>query len=927
MPTKSIFAISETALGPSHLSVLRLHKGDGLSVFGGYAGTTQHIYLGSQIDDRFAGVRFYLGATPLKHRRFNVVPGVSADFIVLTDVSSGASEITIDYDLERTTESTDEAVLLWGVDGWVRHNGHGIVVPNEGVEQTVMYEGGKMRLWYTRQTGGEAEGAEISYRESLDLGQTWSARGLCVSGHAGSFVRKGPDDKYHMLAMNWATNRQWVDYYRSDTGNAGTWALIQGNLLGLGPHSTNWPPFWRQWGNVTFYYDAGDSEWKVAIGHYDASGTYWTTSLWAGASLTTLVVVKNPLTGGGWTSDAGDLWPTTLAGKRWLGSHDAIPGVAGGNVLMPTQGSYWSADTLAGTWTKGPWWLKLQPFFGEITGAVGGYGGAPTPDVWSNIAPEAPAQIADLSHVEIDGRTFVAYEDQLGQTPPIASLSMASWDAPLARLLDPVITHARGDDLEAEGWSFEGGYGEPSPLPSGAWFRKMTRFGERTHPGACSPLTLEIHTSPTHGIRARRAVPAGQTSWRVTARPAQTSVRFMPLRLDADAANTILGGVWFGADGRIHYTSGAGQGDAGAYTAGTYYDLRLDAKGSTFGLWVNGTRVATDAAYASAGSPAYAKMELDAPAAGIAEAHIGTLYATSYAATAPWWGATSDATLPTATSATLRGWRVDGATVSVSCPTATVGSVTYPTSTTWECVLTDLDEGPNPYTVTSGGDEVQGTVTGGAVPHTVRIEAGGAPVTATLPPGADASGATATGATGSTSLQGSLGASGATATGATGSFSFTALFPVTGAAATGTTGSVEILSSDAGHRVRIDAGGAPVYADLVPGADASGAESTSAAGATALSAELPVTGDTADSATGSVQIIEHLMVTGAQAASATGSIAFAALFPVSGAQTTGATGSVRITSDAATPDVPWLPYNPGLGTLPHGWWRRQGRVW
>ncbi|MBT0664052.1 putative Ig domain-containing protein [Geobacter pelophilus] len=60
------------------------------------------------------------------------------------------------------------------------------------------------------------------------------------------------------------------------------------------------------------------------------------------------------------------------------------------------------------------------------------------------------------------------------------------------------------------------------------------------------------------------------------------------------------------------------------------------------------------------------------------------------------------ATSPTKTpNLTCSGTRESGTTVSIDCPTVTtVGTVNYPTATTWSCPLTGLAEGKNPLTVT-----------------------------------------------------------------------------------------------------------------------------------------------------------------------------------------------------------------------------------
>jgi hypothetical protein len=51
---------------------------------------------------------------------------------------------------------------------------------------------------------------------------------------------------------------------------------------------------------------------------------------------------------------------------------------------------------------------------------------------------------------------------------------------------------------------------------------------------------------------------------------------------------------------------------------------------------------------------------------------------------------------------TIAGSRLDGTTITVSCSTATVGAVTYPTATTWEATVSDLGPGTNTITASDG---------------------------------------------------------------------------------------------------------------------------------------------------------------------------------------------------------------------------------
>jgi hypothetical protein len=57
---------------------------------------------------------------------------------------------------------------------------------------------------------------------------------------------------------------------------------------------------------------------------------------------------------------------------------------------------------------------------------------------------------------------------------------------------------------------------------------------------------------------------------------------------------------------------------------------------------------------------------------------------------------------PTGGALTVLGSRASGATVDVSCPTATVAAPSYPTPTTWQANVSGLSPGPNVVTASSG---------------------------------------------------------------------------------------------------------------------------------------------------------------------------------------------------------------------------------
>lgn len=59
----------------------------------------------------------------------------------------------------------------------------------------------------------------------------------------------------------------------------------------------------------------------------------------------------------------------------------------------------------------------------------------------------------------------------------------------------------------------------------------------------------------------------------------------------------------------------------------------------------------------------------------------------------------------------ISGQRATGSTVVVACLTATVGAVSYPTSTTWSAAISGLAVGDNVFTATVGGVSIEATYT------------------------------------------------------------------------------------------------------------------------------------------------------------------------------------------------------------------------
>lgn len=607
-PTSRTLTItSHGALTAYSVGVLRLHKGTGTDSVSGANWTLQHVYLGSGVDDRFASVTFTVGGATVKHRRFNVRSGVSADFILLVDMpASGTIGVTVHYADEGTTTSTDEAVTWWGVDGWERANGTGLVLPYHGLEPTIRYEAGKIRMWYTRSTGATpGQYQDIYYRESSDLGATWTDAALCVSDHGRSFVAVGADAKYHMLT--WAKLvPAHMDYYRSDTGAAGTWSLIQADVLGA-------PPYGTEWGNTCFYHDG--AAWQVFVEHMDA--TTWVTGLWSGAALTSLSVVTDPIV----SEAAGpEVQPVAINGKRIM--------FAGGQYGVFTQGQprRLDADAIGGPWTSREWWIKVQPYFGLVSGGV------PVPDTWDPTKRMGSgSQLADVSHAEIGGRTFVAYEDVNNQAYDHPSLGLAVWDAPLSRIIDPTITHARGDDLVAEGWTVTG-----EVLSSGAYARKLTKHGTRTEAAAISPVSIEA-VALTSGVALERVVspPQDQISVHALMRAGQTNA--IEILRVMTAAGGILLDIRFADTGRL--TALAAPGifiDLGPYVANTYYAIRVDCWTTGYDVYVDGVQKAVGLGYYTAWArPGKAWFGANPNSTMVVNAN----YWTKLAATAPTWGA------------------------------------------------------------------------------------------------------------------------------------------------------------------------------------------------------------------------------------------------------------------------------------------------
>lgn len=486
------------------------------------------------------------------------------------------------------------AALLIG-NGWIRQGPLHDGVVDDGatafMETSVLHEGGKFRVWHTElyYDAGQAgappwNAARIVYRESTD-GLTWTSPQPCIDDLNRSCVIHHTDGYYYCAGVTFTSllagfGNSVINVYRSATGAPGSWALFAANILPPGT-GTAWDAW--EFGNLWLHVENGT--WTLL---YEALYNWqWKAGVANGPSLTALTkyggnpVMQPPISGG----------TTSVGMVKKIGSTYYHFGHASDRAATtPTHLLLQSASSLTGPWSVVRWELLLL-------------------SQW----PSQDAQIADPSVVEVNGQTWLFYETMPDQTD--AWFCAARFPGTLAEL---VALPTAGDDLPQEGWTFDGGYGEQRP--SGSY--PTTYLRKHPAPVSRGALAVKVLTDGAHALRARRPLVAG-SGCRVTwdARVEQTTRR-LDLRLDRDATNGILCGVWFDTDGTLKYWSGTTPATAQAYQAGRFYVIQLELGPAGWNLTVDGVRRASGIPYYAAGTAQYAKVEQTAGATS----YLGALF-------------------------------------------------------------------------------------------------------------------------------------------------------------------------------------------------------------------------------------------------------------------------------------------------------------
>lgn len=318
------------------------------------------------------------------------------------------------------------------------HGTNGIVWERAGLEVNVIYENGIFRMWRHGAHSGatdltaewQSHGA-IRYAESED-GDTWTDGGICVdyinstagNGAGLPSVKKGPDGKYHMLVSR-PEQLAW-QYWRSDTGNAGTWSLIKDKVLGFGQPDANFqyltapaainaanpypatPANWDDYrlGNNSFGWFDDGTVWVYyeAMNHpYSNVWGTWRVGLATGPDLEHLtkyaqnpVIDNAPTTQSGPIASASHVFP--LASK-W---YDAVHLTDLGGSLTPTSNALISsADGI--DWVDESWLVRIidtgLPYTTEAEVGVG-----------------AASQFGDTYVLEVYGVTHFFWEYLYAQT-------------------------------------------------------------------------------------------------------------------------------------------------------------------------------------------------------------------------------------------------------------------------------------------------------------------------------------------------------------------------------------------------------------------------------------------------------------------------------------------------------------------------------
>jgi hypothetical protein len=157
-----------------------------------------------------------------------------------------------------------------------------------------------------------------------------------------------------------------------------------------------------------------------------------------------------------------------------------------------------------------------------------------------------------------------------------------------------------------------------------------------------------------------------------------------------------------------------------------------------------------------------------------------------------------------------------------------------------------VPDGPATLTVTAtvvSGQEVATTtidVPFRPGPRTIRVEAGGSPVLATLVPGADLGPLAGAASFAAPSLSAAPPLPTMAGAGQMAALDASATVSLPSMAGAGAMAAPEFLSPETGHRIRVVAAGAPVVVNVVPGADLGGFAGATAMAAVTLSAEVPL---------------------------------------------------------------------------------------
>ncbi|MEI6781201.1 MAG: hypothetical protein WCQ21_09810, partial [Verrucomicrobiota bacterium] len=603
--TRTLAITSRGAKTGYQMQFLRLHAGEGTDSVSGSNDTTQHLYLGANSDPDFFGVRFYEtdGSTPIVHRRMFCVPGQYADFILKLDLPAAGQtkQVVVNYAASgRTTESSDAALENIHFYGWVRQGAsrNGLLRDQWGVEMTTLAEKGKVRAWFRGSAGGGrgdyAGQGRMRYGESAD-GVTWADLGEAtgLGPYEGQpYVYKDENGLYHMMYND--NEQDGVHDYRyltSPSGSNRTWSIVSESAFRPdgGPGNLC---FWKEGGTWHLLY-----EWM--------QNDKWVTSYAKGPALDRLTKYNNGapvLSGAGMV---GGIEVHKVGPTYYVFGH-----AAEGSGNLPTSAVLYKSTDLT-TLSRVGWAMRR---YYHATYA---------------------AQVADPTVKEFNGKTFLWYESQPDQHDAnVPYLSAAIWDQPLARMLDPVVTTAVQDDLEAEGWVFDPGCGENNTHTLGTVFRKLS-----DKPSPISPNCVVVRTEPGRFLKIRKAIGplAAENVFEFYARAEQTNKRFECFRIDKDGANGILAGVYFDADGSIKYYRGQSSVAAQSYSAGAYYRFQVIQKTGGYDLKIDGKLMAKDIPYpASFSMPTHFYVGQDSGATG----YISGLYTRLYSDpdTEPVWG-------------------------------------------------------------------------------------------------------------------------------------------------------------------------------------------------------------------------------------------------------------------------------------------------